>query len=58
MKRVFYSLVILCLGIIDFAGAAPDSHTDTLEVKGRQRLDPRLVRESAESVGKHLGHCA
>jgi hypothetical protein len=50
MKRVFYSLVILCLGIIDFAGAAPDSHTDTLEVKGRQRLDPRLVRESAESA--------
>jgi hypothetical protein len=50
MKRVFYTLVILCLGIVYFASAAPDSRSGILEVKGETVRVRLLDAFSGESI--------
>jgi hypothetical protein len=50
MKRVFYILVILCLGIVYFASAAPDSRSGILEVKGETVRVRLLDAFSGESI--------
>ena len=50
MKRVFDTLVILCLGIVHFASAAPDSRSGILEVKGETVRVRLLDAFSGESI--------
>ena len=50
MKRGFYTLVILCLGIVHFASAAPDSRSGILEVKDETVRVRLLDAFSGESI--------
>jgi hypothetical protein len=50
MKRVFDTRVILCLGLVYFASAAPESRSGILEVKGEPVSVKLLDAFSGESI--------